>query len=190
LEETNSLEAEIKSQKLLLASPFMFDAYFRRSVILMCEHKNDEGSLGYILNKKMGITLGSLIEEFQDFPSEVYYGGPVGTDTLHYIHNVGHLLPDSVKIVEGLYWHGNFERLKELILTKQIEPSNIRFFVGYSGWAEGQLQAEMKEQSWLLGQVQKEYTFSEEKNLWTTVLQNEGGAKSIIGQIPDEENLN
>ena len=76
------------------------------------------------------------------------------------------------------------------ILTKQIEPNNIRFFVGYSGWAEGQLQAEMKEQSWLLGQVQKEYTFSEEKNLWTTVLQNEGGAKSIIGQIPDEENLN
>ena len=190
LEKANNLEAEIKSQKLLLASPFMFESYFRRSVILMCEHENDEGSLGYILNKKMGITLGSLIEEFEDFPSEVYYGGPVETDTLHYIHNVGHLLPDSVKIADGVYWHVNFESLKELMLTKQIEPSNVRFFIGYSGWGEGQLQAEMEQQSWLIGQVKKEHVFNEEKDLWATVLENEGGAKSIIGQIPDEENLN
>lgn len=184
------LDAQIKNQKLLLASPFMFDSYFRRSVILMCEHQKDEGSLGYILNKKMGITLGSLIEELDGFPSEVYYGGPVGTDTLHYIHNVGHLLPDSVKIIDGIYWHGNFERLKELIFTKQITPDNIRFFVGYSGWSEGQLQAEIEQQSWLLGQVDKEYVFNNNKNLWTDVLQNEGGSKSIIGQIPDETNWN
>ena len=100
------------------------------------------------------------------------------------------MIPDSVKIADGVYWHGNFERLKELVLTKQIEPSNIRFFVGYSGWGEGQLQAEMKQQSWLIGQIDKEYIFNKNKNLWTTVLQNEGGAKSIIGQIPDEENWN
>lgn len=191
MEKINDLEAEIKNQKLLLASPFMFYGDFRRSVILMCQHKKDEGSLGYILNRKMNITLGSLIEEFQDFSSEVYYGGPVEMDTLHYIHNVGHLLTDSVKITDGIYWHGNFERLKELILTKQIEPKNIRFFIGYSGWGEGQLQAEIEEQqSWLLGKVNEKYVFNDQKDLWRTVLLNEGGSKSVISQIPDETNCN
>lgn len=187
MEKIKNLDVEIKTQKLLLASPFMFDRHFSRSVILMCEHQKDEGSLGYILNKKMGISLGSLIEELRGFDSEIYYGGPVGTDTLHYIHNVGHLLPDSVKIAEGVYWHGNFERLKELIFTKQIEPHNIRFFVGYSGWSPGQLYGEIEQyQSWLLGHVDEEYIFNDDENLWTKVLQNEGGIKSVLGQIPDE----
>ena len=169
----------------------MLDPHFKRAVILMCEHSREEGSLGYILNKKMGLKLNAILADFPDFDADIYYGGPVSTDTLHYIHTLGDLLPNSVKITDGVFWGGDFEELKQLVSMNMINAQDIRFFIGYSGWSAGQLQAEMREHSWLLGQVDANFVFKlYNKNLWKKVLENEGDTFGVISDIPEDFSWN
>ena len=178
-------ENNIRSGHLLIAEPFMVDPHFKRSVILLCEHAQ-EGSLGFILNKSLDMKVDELIADFPNFDAIVYFGGPVQTDTIHYIHNLGDLLEDSQKIAKGVYWGGDFEKLKFLISTKMIEPHNIRFFVGYSGWSEGQLVEEMAYGSWMMDKMDANYLFrNQAKGLWRDVLENKGDTYSVIAQMPD-----
>jgi putative transcriptional regulator len=137
------------------------------------------------------MTIGELVVDFPEFDSEVYYGGPVGTDTIHYIHNVGNLLEDSVEVNRGVYWGGDFDKLKFLITSKLLLPHNIRFFVGYSGWSAGQLKEELEYKSWLLSDMDTNYLFkSKPRNLWKQVMYNKGNVYSVIAQLPEQICLN
>jgi len=177
--ETNN----IKKGRLLLAEPYLLDPNFRRGVILLCDHQKD-GSFGFILNKPIEMGINELISTFPDFDSEVHFGGPVQTDTIHYLHTKGELLEDSVEVIDGVYWGGDFEQLKGAIKAGQIQPDEIRFFVGYAGWSEGQLEAEKKYLSWMTADGHIDYIFaSNAKALWQEVLQDKGGTYSIIGQM-------
>ena len=181
---------EIKSGKVLLAEPFMFDSNFKRSAILLCEH-NEEGSIGFIMNKELDMRVDELIGDFPEFDSKVFFGGPVQTDTIHYIHNVGNLLEDSVKVVPGVWWGGDFDKLKSLIANKLVNPENIRFFVGYSGWSEGQLSDEMEWGSWVVADMFANYLFkSHPKKLWKQIMNNKGDVFSVIAQMPEGADWN
>lgn len=181
---------EIKIGKILLAEPFMLDPNFKRSAVLLCEHSG-EGSVGFIMNKPLEMRVDELIEGFPEFDSEVFFGGPVQTDTIHYIHNLGDLLEDSMKIVDGVYWGGDFEKLKFLITSGLVQPGNIRFFVGYSGWSEGQLIDEMVYGSWVVADMDANYLFkSPPSDLWRQVMYNKGDAYTVIAQMPDAVNWN
>jgi putative transcriptional regulator len=169
---------EVKSGKVLLAEPFMLDPNFKRSAVLLCEHSR-EGSIGFIMNKPLQMRIDELIEGFPEFNSEVFFGGPVQTDTVHFIHNIGDLLDDSVLISSGVYWGGDFEKLKFLISSDMISERNIRFFVGYSGWSEGQLTDEMTYGSWIMANMDSNYLFKlQPKELWES-------AYTVISQIPE-----
>ena len=74
---------EVASGKVLLAEPFMLDPNFKRSAVLLCEH-SEEGSVGFIMNKPLNMRIDELIDGFPEFDSEVFFGGPVQTDTIHY----------------------------------------------------------------------------------------------------------
>ena len=114
--------------------------------------------------------INELIGDFPEFQAKVYYGGPVQTDTIHYIHNVGSLLDDSNEVCDGVYWGGDFEKLKFLISSKLVKPHNIRFFVGYSGWSDGQLRSEMGIGSWVVADMEPNYIFkTKPKSLWKKV---------------------
>ncbi len=182
----NKNTIEIKAGTLLLAEPFLADPHFKRSVVLICEH-NQEGSLGFILNKPVGMKLDRLVSDFPNFNHEVFYGGPVQTDTIHYVHSKGDLIEDSLEIDNGLYWGGNFQQIKFCIENELMSPFDIKFFVGYSGWGEGQLDEELGFKSWLSSIVEKNYVFSgreDAKKLWKKVLEDEGDIYSVIAQIP------
>ena len=104
--------------KILIAQPFMDDTFFKRAVVGITEHRAD-GTVGFILNKPVKIELKELITQIKSEEKfGVYYGGPVATDTIHYIHSKGDLLEESTKLVNGLYWGGNFERLLFLYILK------------------------------------------------------------------------
>lgn len=188
IEESQHLDAQILRHGLLVAEPYMEDPHFKRAVVVLCEHSREGGTLGFILNKPLNMRLNALMADFPDFDTEVFYGGPVATDTLHYLHCLGDLLPDSVQLAPGLYWGGHFDSLKTLVETEYITPRDIRFFLGYSGWGAGQLHEEMRESSWLLGHVHANYVFKSRPNdgLWAEVLQQEGNAKAVIGSIPND----
>lgn len=170
---------------MLLAEPFMLDPNFKRAVIFICEHQMD-GSLGFILNKPLDMTVNELIADFPEFAAPVYYGGPVQTDTIHFLHNAGDLLDDSAEVAPGIYWGGDFEQLKALIRSGLIEPRDIRFFVGYSGWTFGQLEEEMEYGSWVISDYHPNYVFTTKTNrLWQKVMRNKGDTYTVIAQMPE-----
>lgn len=184
------IQNKVTSGKILLAEPFMLDPNFKRSAVLLCEH-NEEGSVGFIMNKPLNMRIDELIEDFPEFDSEVFFGGPVQTDTIHYIHNVGELLEESVMVADGVYWGGDFEKLKFLITSELILPHHIRFFVGYSGWSGGQLDDEMIYGSWVLADMDANYLFkSEPQQLWRQVMRNKGDAYTVIAQLPESVSWN
>ena len=176
----------MKSGQVLLAEPFMADPYFKRAVLLVCEH-HGEGTIGFILNKSIDMSINDLMSDFPQFEAEVFYGGPVQTDTLHFVHNVGDLLEESTPVAKGVWWGGNFEKLKFLISSELIRPENIRFFVGYSGWSGGQLESELEHGSWVIADPDANYIFKSPPNkLWSQVMSNKGNIYEVIADMPEQ----
>ena len=176
---------------VLLAEPFLLDPNFRRSVILLTEHTEEDGTVGFVLNKPITMKINDLVEDFPEIESTVYLGGPVANETLHYIHDAGDILDESIKVSEGVYWSGDFEKLKFLIKSKLIQPHNIRFFIGYSGWSPGQLNDELVYGSWVPAEMDPNYTFKmDHRKLWNQVMKHKGGQYAVIAEMPDAAFLN
>ena len=174
----------------LVSEPFLSDPYFKRSVVLLSEH-NEEGTIGFILNKPTDISVNEAIRDFPQIESKLYFGGPVQTDSLQYIHTLGMRLEGSREIMNGVYWGGNFEVLKSMIDTGQVKPSEIRFFVGYSGWQPSQLDTEVKEKSWIIAPGNFQFAFFDNpKKLWGDVLRSLGKEFSILANFPEDPSLN
>jgi len=113
------IDLKPKKGKLLIAEPTLTgDVSFNRSVVLLAEH-NEEGSVGFILNKPLEYSISDLIAEIHT-PFQVYNGGPVEQDNLYFIHKVPHLIGNSIEISNGIYWGGDFEKTIQLINEKTI----------------------------------------------------------------------
>ena len=134
---------------LLLAEPLMTDNDFRHSVILLVEHSNELGSMGFITNRRANFDLNELVDEItisEEIP--IYIGGPVHRDRLYFIHTLGELIPESVNLGTGLYVSGNFDVIIEYINSGAQINGKIRFFLGYSGWEKEQLKDEIQNYDW------------------------------------------
>ena len=136
--------------ELLLSEPTMNDFHFGRSVILLIDHREEEGSFGIIMNKPLNVRLNEIVDAFDDFDAPVFLGGPVSDNQIFFMHTLGDLIPDSCKVMEGLYWGGDAEKLNTLIATGIAGKHNVRFFLGYSGWKSGQLSSELERNSWVV----------------------------------------
>ena len=112
----------IKSGNILLSEPFSEDPNFRRTVVLLCEH-HKEGTIGFILNRPLEIDLSEAVPDLEGFRSKLYFGGPVQTDTMHFLHDLGDIIEDSVKVTENVYWGGNFEVAKSLIQQNEAKST-------------------------------------------------------------------
>ena len=158
---------------ILIAEPGLMDQYFKRSIILLVEH-NKEGTVGFVLNNIIDINLPELMPDFPDFPALVSIGGPVSPNSIHFIHSLGNIIPDSKLISDGLYWGGDFEAVKALIQIKKITPRQIRFFIGYSGWGVEQLTKELKENSWVVSELDIVQIMAGRDDLWKRTIQQMG----------------
>lgn len=136
------------SGALLISDPFLKDPNFMRTVVFLCEH-NDDGAFGFVLNRPYEETLDEFLPEISE-PWAVNYGGPVQTDTLHFLHRIPAVIPGGQQVVSGIYWGGDFEAVVKGLKQRSISPDDIRFYIGYSGWSAGQLEEEIEEKSWLL----------------------------------------
>ncbi len=175
---------------LLIADPFLKDPNFIRTVVILCEHQQ-QGSFGFVLNKQIEQSLGELITELEGYQLPVYYGGPVQMNTIHFLHQYPDLIPDSQKIASDIYWGGNFETVTALIKNKSIDFSRIKFFVGYSGWGDGQLDNELKEKSWLTVSATRNLVFeTQHDEVWKGSLQHLGGDYEMMINFPIDPQLN
>lgn len=181
----------ISKGTVLIAEPFMRDPFFHRSVILLCEHEKEMGSMGFCLNKPLDLMINDVVDDFPAFEARVYCGGPVRQRALFFLHNLGEMLEASKQISQGVWWGMNFDALKILIEQGLATPERIRFFVGYSGWSENQLDEEMEAGSWVTTEMHPNYMFKDDPQyLWQRTLEHKGRNFAVIAGIPDVLNLN
>lgn len=175
---------------LLLSEPYLADPNFERTTILLTEH-NEEGSVGFILNKPSDSRVSEIMDDLKEFDSRVFIGGPVQQDTLHFVHRIT-TLSDAIEIAPGLYWGGNFDQLVSLVDTQKIAATDIKFFLGYSGWSPGQLEEELKIDSWIVSdQISEELVFeTDPEQMWKTAMRGLGGRFSIYSNYPEDPRMN
>jgi putative transcriptional regulator len=180
-----------KKGKLLIAEPTLTgDVSFNRSIVLLAEH-NDEGSVGFILNKPLEYDIRDLIEDI-NVPFQVFNGGPVEQDNLYFIHRVPHLIDNSIEISDGIFWGGDFDKTVKLINQKVISNTDIRFFLGYSGWASLQLDQELDSKSWIVVKNEYESSIIEKSAIafWKEKMRELGGDYLLWSNAPENPNLN
>lgn len=175
---------------LLLSEPYLADPNFERTAILLTEH-NEEGTVGFILNKPSDSRVNEVMEDFKQLDARVFIGGPVEQDTLHYVHRIKDLT-DAIELIPGLYWGGNFEQLLALVESNQVAAADIKFFLGYSGWSTGQLEEELKADSWIVSdQVSDELIFeTDPEAMWKKAMRGLGGRFSVYSNYPADPRMN
>ena len=177
--------------KLIVSTPSILgDFNFRRSVILLSSHKTS-GSIGFILNKKLNYKLNDIVEDINiKFP--LFYGGPVEQDNLFYLHRLGNVIPDSIKINSSLSWNGDFKFVTKLINENKLKVNDIRFFLGCSSWSNGQLEKELDEKSWEPFEIVSTEKVLKMKiqNMWKKCMISLGGKYRVWSNAPENPNFN
>lgn len=182
--------SSVKSGSLLISEPFLGDPNFERSVVLVCQH-DEEGSFGLVLNQQSNLMLSDVLPiESNPYDYPLGVGGPMEHNTLHYIHRLPEL-PAAIQVSENLWWGGDFDVLQQMLAAAEVEPSQIRFFLGYSGWSAGQLQEELDKNLWFINNnaANKLFTLNTE-TLWREILKQMGGKYKMFSNYPIDPSLN
>ena len=164
----------------------MRDPNFSRSVIYMAAHSDHEGAFGYILNRPLDQRVADLLPDEDLGPLgdvRVFMGGPVATDKLAFA---------------SLRWDKMKSRLKcqthlsvSDALLELTKGNEVRAFVGYSGWTEGQLEGETKRRSWIMTPPRSVVLRVEKpRQLWRALLEDMGPVFRLIAQMPEDISMN
>ena len=179
----------VKKGQLLISEPSLSDPTFFKSVVLITHHNNEE-SIGLVLNQGTKIKLNEILNDIplNDFP--VYIGGPVERNAIQFIHTLGDIIPNTKEVAKGLYWGGDFDKILELMLENKISKDQIRFFAGYSGWGENQLNNEIREDGWIIhaSNVNLCMQYSNE-NIWSDLIRTKK-KYAIWTNMPRDPSLN
>ncbi|HAF30990.1 MAG TPA: transcriptional regulator [Bacteroidales bacterium] len=178
-----------KQGRILISEPLLSDTYFKRSVVVITEY-SDKGAVGFVLNKSVDIPINEVLSDFPDFNANVYVGGPVAKDTIHFLHTLGELVPGAVHVLDDIYWGGDFDSLKDLIKEGIVNPSQVRFFLGYSGWSPNQLENEIEDNAWLVTLVPASKIMSADKDIWKRTLDELGKEYKVWSNFPENPTMN
>jgi putative transcriptional regulator len=171
---------------LLLAHPAMRDPNFRRSVVLLSSHGND-GAMGVVLNRPLGKRLGDLNARFAAGPLAavpVYEGGPVQTKQLL----LAAWQPDLLATGYRLYFGIDVEKAEVL---KEEEGVRLRAFLGYSGWSKGQLENELRHNTWVVTPASPALLEQAEgQGLWRSILSGLSPEWKLMADEPEDPGSN
>jgi putative transcriptional regulator len=188
--EVKGADLKPEKGKVLIAEPFLQGSYFGRSIVFITEHGKD-GAVGFVLNKPSELYLDEIIEDLYSFKGELFIGGPVQPDTLHFLHSLGDVVPGSIRVTDKLYWGGDFDVIKKLINENKIDSRSIKFFVGYSGWSPGQLENELAEKSWIVSSIPDDVVMSYEiDNIWKETMESLGDVYKTWSNFPQNPSFN
>jgi putative transcriptional regulator len=152
--------------QLLVATSEMKDPRFAESIIYLVKH-SDEGAFGLIINKP--VTKGSFSEVLQAFGVDgksakgdifVHYGGPVSRDQGFVLHSDEIILDSSTKVKDGIAVTADVKIVQ--MLASGTGPRQALLIMGYSGWGPGQLEMEIKADSWFTIGADKSLIFGKE----------------------------
>ena len=170
---------------LLVAHPSMLDPNFRRAVLFLSAHEPDEGAMGVIINRPLDKQISDLVSEtppegLADVP--VFLGGPVGTD---------HVMLASFEWEKGQGLRINSGASLDQTAMSSSGTKPIYAFLGYAGWGVGQLEAEMKQNAWVLQKPSRSMLKPERlPKLWFDIMNKLGPWYKMLAAAPDDPSLN
>jgi putative transcriptional regulator len=172
---------------LLIAHPGLLDPNFRRSVLFMGAHDPDSGAYGLVLNRPTGKTAAEYLPD-QELGGlgkvPVFVGGPVGANQLTFVSFQWHPADEVVEMTSHVTvedaWKMGGEGLQSL-----------RAFVGYAGWAGGQIESELAGKSWLVQRPGREMLDIEScQGFWQRIMREQGPWFQILASEPDDPSVN
>ncbi|MBL7931999.1 MAG: YqgE/AlgH family protein [Bacteroidia bacterium] len=176
--------------QLLIAHPLLNDGFFNRSVIYLTNH-SEEGAIGFSLNFKTQFMLRDVRPQVKNGNFPIYEGGPVAKNQLFFLHTLGHDLPDSFEVSKNIYVGGDFNELLHMIEHGKVKSYQVKFFAGYSGWGENQLETEIQNKHWLLNTPQDTGFFGNEaEDLWGLQLSEVKDSYSIFANFGFDPSMN
>jgi putative transcriptional regulator len=182
--------AESLKGRLLIASPSIHDANFRRTVIYMTEH-SPEGAMGLVLNRAAQTTVGEAVPELTWLPDSdamVHVGGPVSPQAVVVLAEFEDPSQSALLVEEDL---GFVPAEVEDPPVLSAALRRARVFAGHAGWAPGQLDAEMEEESWIVEPARREDVFTADpEELWSIVLRRKGRQYALLATMPADPSLN
>jgi putative transcriptional regulator len=140
--------SDLKAGIYIKSTDALNGSSFEHTTILLVKH-NEEESLGFVTNKPFGKSLHDLIEFNHSKPYPLMDGGPVDREHLFVLHKRPDLIDGGEKMNNGFYLGGNMEQVIEAINNGSATQEEIQIFIGYCGWDAGELDAELKEGSWI-----------------------------------------
>lgn len=168
--------------QLLLADPSLRDGIFNKSVIFLAEHNTDEGAYGLILNHPTDQTVGDLLtdNQFKELNNiRVHIGGPIAQESLTFAA-FSTQSKDQIKLMTRI-------SAQDAIKRAQQPGTLVRAFAGYSGWTSGQLENELRHNSWITAHPSSQLLASDhEKNLWAELLRKISPYHQILAEAPDD----
>ena len=163
---------------LLVALDSIVDSNFRRSVVFMLHHDTESGGLGLVINRRTDFPVADLCENLDlvwrgDPEALVDWGGPVQPDQGWVLVDDRFAEREDVEtVIEGVHWSRSQDVLRELA---QEPGDRVRIFLGYAGWAPGQLEREIAEGSWLVVPPSERLLFAcESEALWSDAIRSLG----------------
>lgn len=176
--------------KILIAHPLLNDGFFNRSVIFISQCV-DESVVGFVLNFKTQFKLRDVRPQVQNGYLSIYEGGPVAKNQLFFLHKLGEKLPNSLHVKDDIYFGGDFNELLYLIDHENVNESDLRFFVGYSGWDKDQLENEIEGGSWFVDEGHSIDIFNVNSSiLWSAELEKQKKTYRIFGEIGFDPSMN
>jgi putative transcriptional regulator len=175
--------------KLLIASPALVDPNFARSVVLITEH-NEDGAMGIVLNRPSETAVEDVVPQLAEVAGEgapVYVGGPVQPTALVVLAEFSDLDAAAWIVTADV----GFASAEVEVADLGAAVRRGRVYAGYSGWGEGQLEAELETASWIVEAPLPAELFAEEPDsLWRAVLNRKGGQYALIARMPDDPSVN
>lgn len=176
----------------LIATPSLREPSFRQTVVLLCEH-GEQGALGVVVNRPTKMNITEVLPQVPILEGQnhmVFEGGPVQRNHLLMLFKTLECPEDTHYVFDGVYLGSNMTVLED-ILKNPFGPDNFRAFMGYSGWAPGQLEYEMETGSWLTLPADTSFMFDRDHTrLWGEILRSLGGQYQIYGDMPPDPQMN
>jgi len=172
---------------VLVAHPNLLDPNFRRTILFLSHHSEEDGAVGLVLNRPLHKTFGEVAVKKQSGPlgaAGLFYGGPVAVDHV----TIASLLWQ--KQTSGVAFQNFTTENDDMEIGPEWQPG-LRVFVGYAGWSKGQLEGEIAQKAWLVLPPARELIEMEDPhNAWRNIMRHSGPLMKLLGEAPDDPELN
>jgi putative transcriptional regulator len=169
--EQHGSDQQLSVGNILVASEKLADPNFAQSVILIVQHDAADGTVGLIVNRPTKISVSRLFPKMKHVIADpVYMGGPVGITAVQALLRLPKRTDQATHVMADVYVTG-MKALIEKSIASHLDSSKFRLYMGYGGWAPGQLEAEIRLGAWTILNPRPEIAFDGDPgSLWSRLV--------------------